>query len=396
MPPHNTLWDLRQVHRRCVGQSCKSTLAQRKPFLLPIMMKPLFSKVGIFGIGLLGGSVALGLRERFLAEEIHAYDPDPQALEDALALQVVDKVHTSLGSWIGELDLGVLAAPMGVLVSEGQKLAGFSSPHTLWIDVGSVKLPVVEALTGFLPNFVGSHPMAGSEKAGVEAAHAGLLQNAVWVITPTPSTPAPALATLHELVQNLGAYPLEISPELHDRLVARISHLPYLLAVGLNRLVAKDPHQDLLMFLAAGGFRDLTRVASGSPRMSRDMLVANKEALRLAVEDLRSVMLELENLLDAPENLLEVAQDAKRTRDSLPIVKRSLLPVINELVVQVPDRPGQIATVSTALGNAGVNIKNFEVLAIRDEGGAIRMGFTTPEEREQARQILEGIGYKVR
>lgn len=360
------------------------------------MMKPLFGKVGIFGIGLLGGSVALGLRERFLAEEIHAYDPDPGALEDALALQVVDKVHTSLGNWVSDLELGVLAAPVGVLVGEGQKLARFASPHSVWLDVGSVKQPVVQALTGVLPNFVGSHPMAGSEKAGVEAAHAGLLQNAVWIITPTPHTTPSALEAVRSLVQNLGAYPLEMAPELHDRLVARISHLPYLLAVGLNRLVAQDPHQDLLIFLAAGGFRDLTRVASGSPRMSRDMVVANKQALREAIEDLRAVMLELENLLDFPERLLEVAQEAKRTRDSLPIVKRSLLPVMNELVVQVPDKPGQIAAVSTALGNAGVNIKNFEVLAIRDEGGAIRMGFATPEEREQARQILRGIGYKVR
>lgn len=360
------------------------------------MMMPLFGKVGIFGIGLLGGSVALGLRERFLAEEIHAYDPDPGALEDALALQVVDKVHTSLGGWVSDLELGVLAAPVGVLVGEGQKLARFASRHSVWLDVGSVKQPVVQALTGVLPNFVGSHPMAGSEKAGVEAAHAGLLQNAVWVITPTPHTTPSALETVRSLVQNLGAYPLEMAPELHDRLVARISHLPYLLAVGLNRLVAQDPHQDLLIFLAAGGFRDLTRVASGSPRMSRDMVVANKQALREAIEDLRAVMLELENLLDFPERLLEVAQEAKRTRDSLPIVKRSLLPVMNELVVQVPDKPGQIAAVSTALGNAGVNIKNFEVLAIRDEGGAIRMGFATPEEREQARQILQGIGYKVR
>ena len=94
--------------------------------------------------------------------------------------------------------------------------------------------------------------------------------------------------------------------------------------------------------------------------------------------------------------MLEAAQEAKRTRDSLPIVKRSLLPIMNELVVQVPDKPGQISTVSTALGQAGVNIKNFEVLAIRDEGGAIRMGFSSNQEREQARGILEGIGYKVR
>ncbi|WP_027882109.1 prephenate dehydrogenase/arogenate dehydrogenase family protein [Meiothermus rufus] len=359
-------------------------------------MKPLFSKVGIFGIGLLGGSLALGLRERFLAEEVHAYDPDPKALEDALALQVVDRVHASLGPWVGELELGVLAAPVGVLVEEGRRLAPLSSPQAIWMDVGSVKGAVVQGLTEVLPNFVGSHPMAGSEKAGVEAAHAGLLQNAVWVLTPSPKTNPTALSTVRTLVENLGAYPLEMPPELHDRLVARISHLPYLLAVGLNRLVAQDPHQELLMFLAAGGFRDLTRVASGSPRMSRDMVVANKEALRGAVEDLRAVLLELENLLERPEELLQAAQEAKRTRDALPIVKRSLLPSMHELVVQVPDKPGQIATVSTALGNAGINIKNFEVLAIRDEGGAIRMGFATLEEREQARGILEGIGYRVR
>lgn len=360
------------------------------------MMAPVFGKVGIFGIGLLGGSVALGLRERFLAEEIHAYDPDPQALEDALALQVVDKVHTAPDEWIAELDLGVLAAPVGVLVEEGRRLAPYARRESLWTDVGSVKAPVVRALSDALPNFVGGHPMAGSEKAGVEAAHAGLLENAVWVLTPGPQTAPEALTKLRKLVSDLGAYPLEVAPELHDRLVARISHLPYLLAVGLNQLVAQDEHRDLLMFLAAGGFRDLTRVASGSPRMSRDMVVTNREALREAVEDLRAVLAGLEEMLETPERLLEVAQEAKRTRDALPIVKRSLLPVMNELVVQVPDKPGQISTVSTALGEAGINIKNFEVLAIRDEGGAIRMGFATREEGEAARRVLQGIGYKVR
>jgi prephenate dehydrogenase len=161
-------------------------------------------------------------------------------------------------------------------------------------------------------------------------------------------------------------------------------------------MVAQDEHRDLLMFLAAGGFRDLTRVASGSPRMSRDMVVSNRAALQGAIEDLRAILLDLENQLEAPEALLSTAEEAKRTRDALPIVKRSLLPVMNELVVQVPDKPGQIARVSTALGEAGINIKNFEVLAIRDEGGAIRMGFGSLEEREAAKGVLEGIGYKVR
>ena len=358
-------------------------------------MKPLFAKVGIFGVGLLGGSVALGLKERFLAEEIHAYDQDPEALEKALFLGVADRVHPALGPWVGELQLGILAAPVGALVELGKALAPFASPESLWTDVGSVKAKVVGALEGRLPHFLGGHPMAGSERAGVGNAHAGLLQNAIWVLTPTPHTSPRAKEGIRKLVEALGAYPLEMTPELHDNLVARISHLPYLLAVALNRLVAQSPHRDLLMFLAAGGFRDLTRVASGSPRMSRDMVVENKEALKEAIEELREVRWELEGLLDEPEALLQAAEEAKRTRDSLPIVRRSLLPEMHDLVVQVPDRPGQIARIATALGEAGVNIKDIEVLTIREEAGAIRLGFASREERERAREVLAQAGYRL-
>ncbi|WP_114312684.1 prephenate dehydrogenase/arogenate dehydrogenase family protein [Thermus caldifontis] len=358
-------------------------------------MKPLFGKVGVFGVGLLGGSVALGLKERFLAEEVHAYDQDPEALEKALFLGVADRIHPKPGPWVGELELGILAAPVGALADLGKTLAPFAHPQSLWTDVGSVKAKVVGALEGLLPHFLGGHPMAGSERAGVENAHAGLLQNAIWVLTPTERTSPKAKESLRQLVEALGAYPLEIPPELHDQLVARISHLPYLLAVALNHLVAHSPHRDLLMFLAAGGFRDLTRVASGSPRMSRDMVVENKEALKEAIEELRGVLWELEGLLDEPEALLRVAEEAKRTRDSLPIVRRSLLPEMHDLVVQVPDRPGEIARIATALGEAGVNIKDIEVLTIREEAGAIRLGFASREERARAKEVVSQAGYRV-
>ncbi|TBH21444.1 prephenate dehydrogenase/arogenate dehydrogenase family protein [Thermus thermamylovorans] len=358
-------------------------------------MKPLFGKVGIFGVGLLGGSVALGLKERFLAQEVHAYDQDPLALEKALFLGVVERVHAGLGPWVGELELGILAAPVGALPGLGRALAPLAHPQSLWTDVGSVKGEVVAALEGLFPRFLGGHPMAGSERAGVENAHAGLLQNAVWVLTPTERTAPEAKERVRQLVEALGAYPLEMPPLLHDRLVARVSHLPYLLAVALNRMVARSPERDLLMFLAAGGFRDLTRVASGSPRMSRDMVVTNREALREAVEELRGLLLELEELLEQPEALLEAAEEAKRTRDALPIVRRSLLPEMHDLVVQVPDRPGEIARVATALGEAGVNIKDLEVLTIREEAGALRLSFATREERETARRVLARAGYRL-
>lgn len=356
----------------------------------------MFARVGIFGTGLLGGSVGLGLRERFLAEEVVAYDPDPTALEAALALGAADRIETRLGPWIGELDLGVLAAPVGALEALGREVARHAAPTTLWTDVGSVKAPVVATLEPLLPRFVGGHPMAGSERAGVENAHAGLLQNAAWILTPSRRTAAEDLKQLEHLVEALGAYPLLVAPELHDRLVARVSHLPYLLAVALNRIVDADPNRETLMFLAAGGFRDLTRVASGSPRMSRDMVVANRAALREAARDLKAVLDELVERLDEPEDLLAYAEEAKRVRDSLPVVRRTLLPVQHDLVVAVPDRPGELARITSALGEAGVNIKDIEVLNIRDEGGAIRLGFVSSEEKQAGRQVLESIGYRTR
>ena len=355
-----------------------------------------FERVGIFGVGLLGGSLGMGLRERFLADEVVAYDPNPNALGGALAVGAADRIEPSLGPWVAELDLGILAAPVGALPGLGAEVARLAGAGTLWTDVGSVKAPVVAALETILPRFVGGHPMAGSEQAGVENAHAGLLENATWVLTPTERSNPKDIELLKGLVRDLGAYPLLLPPDLHDRLVARISHLPYLLAVALNLLVGSDPDRDTLIYLAAGGFRDLTRTASGSPVMSRDMVATNKEALRLAAADLQELLSELVRKLDDPEALLAAASEAKRVRDSLPVVKRSLLPVQYDLVVAVADRPGELARITSALAAANVNIKDIEVLNVRDEGGAIRLGFASAAEKEAGRAVLEAGGYRTR
>ena len=135
-------------------------------------MDPLFHKVGIFGVGLLGGSIALGLRDRFLAQEVHAYDPDPMALETARGVGAVDHAHPTLGPWVEELELGILAAPVGELTGLSEALAPYAAA-TLWTDVGSVKSSVVREVTPLLPRFVPGHPMTGSERVGVQNAHAG-------------------------------------------------------------------------------------------------------------------------------------------------------------------------------------------------------------------------------
>ena len=359
-------------------------------------MRPaaLMKTLVVAGVGLIGGSIGLGARQRFLAERVVGLDPDPTVLEAALGMGVIDEAQLSPGPWLAEAELVVLASPARTLVENARTLEPHLSTHTVVTDVGGVKQEVVAAL-GHL-RFVGGHPMAGSEKIGVVHADASLLENAVWVLTPTPDTDTGALETTRRFVEHLGAHPIEIDPARHDRLVAAVSHTPYLTALALMHLVANSEDRDKLMLLAAGGFRDLTRVASGSPRMSRDMVVGNKAAVKEALGGLRRELERLEGLLDDPEGLLAEAEAAKRSRDSIPIVRRSLIPARFEVVIAVPDRPGELARITKALGDAEVNIKDIEVLSIREAGGAIRLVFASDDELETATRALTAAGYEAR
>ncbi len=356
--------------------------------------KALFGTVVIAGVGLIGGSVGLGIRQRFLADHVVGLDFDPEALEAARGMGVIDEARLQPDTWLHKADLVILASPARTLVASARALAPFTRKDTLFTDVGSIKAEICTELADL--RFVGGHPMAGSERVGVQNADAGLLENAVWVLTPGPTTDPDALDRVRDFVACLGANPIETTPEQHDRLVAAVSHLPYLSAVALTELAAQDRDKDLMMLLAAGGFRDLTRVASGSPRMSRDMVVGNKEALRAALASFRGYLEELEDLLKDPEAMLGRAEDAKRARDAFPIVRRSLLPARFEVVIAVPDRPGELARITRALGDAGVNVRDIEVLSVREAGGALRLAFDDEQGLERGRQALTAAGYEAR
>ena len=347
-----------------------------------------FDTVVVAGVGLIGGSVALGLRERLLARRIIGLDASAAALEEALALGVIDEARTAPGEWLGSADLVVLAVPVKVLASLARSLAPHLAPGALMTDVGSVKMGIAAEFEALgVRAFVPGHPMTGSERGGVANASAGLLENAVWVLTPTERTPLTALSRMRRLVEQLGAAPVVMPPDAHDKLVATVSHLPYLASLALTHMVARD---ERLSLLAAGGFRDLTRVASGDPRMSRDMVVENKVALREALHSFSRQLSHLADTLDDPEELLLAASEGKRTRDNLPVVKRSLLPPKYDLVVAVPDKPNQIGAITRILGEASINIKDIEVLAIREHGGAIRLGLEEAGDVDRAAALLAG------
>jgi len=361
----------------------------------------LVGTVVLAGVGLIGGSVGLGLQQRFLARRVIGFDLDPAVLEAARGLGIIDDAKLHAGPWLAEADLVVLATPARSLVRLAHEMAPFLRPDCVLTDVGSAKAEVVAALSGARMRsgalrFVGGHPMAGSERVGVLHADAALLENAVWVLTPNADTDPEALALVQRVVAGLGAHAIEVDPELHDRLVATVSHVPYLAAVALTHLVAEAEERDLLMLLAAGGFRDLTRVASGSPRMSRDMVVANRSAVRDAAARFGRALTSLAERLDDPDALLDAAEAAKRTRDALPVVRRSLMPARFEVVIAVPDRPGQLARITRALGDADVNVKDIEVLGIREAGGALRLAFDSLEAQQRAADVLRAAGYEAR
>ncbi len=354
----------------------------------------MFHTVVLAGVGLIGGSVGLGIHQRFLAERVVGLDQDPAVLDAARGLGIIDEAHLGPGPYLAEADLVVLATPAKTLVRLARDVAPLLADGAIVTDVGSVKGGVVRALRGL--RFVGGHPMAGSDKAGVLHADAALLENAVWVLTPDSHTDPVALERVQAFVEALGARPIRVDPDRHDRLVATVSHLPYLAAVALTTLVEKGEERELQMLLAAGGFRDLTRVASGSPRMSRDMVAGNRDALRRAVAAFRGELEALEAILDDDAALLERAERAKRTRDSIPIVRRGLLPARFEMVIAVADRPGEFARITQALGRASVNIKDLEVLGIRESGGAVRIAVESAEALERGKRALASAGYEVR
>lgn len=359
--------------------------------------------VAVAGVGLIGGSIGLGIRRHGVARRIAGYDVDPVTLEAAHGMGVVDETWLSPGPWLAEVDLLVLAAPSGSIVPLAERMMPSLRDGAVVTDVGSVKGPVVAGVRELLArpgmprvSFVGGHPMAGSERGGVLAANAGLMENAVWVLTPEPDTDSAALALVRGFVTDLGARAIEMSPEQHDELAATVSHLPYLAAVALTGMVDEGEDRELKMLLAAGGFRDLTRVASGDPRMSRDMVFTNRDAVLVALRRFREQLDSLESLLEEPNSLLERAQAAKRARDGIPIVRRGLLPARYEATVAVLDQPGELARITRALADASINIKDLEVLSVRESGGALRLAFESADQLRSAGEVLAAIGYQVR
>lgn len=266
----------------------------------PLPPGPL-SRVAIVGVGLIGGSLGMALRGRRLAQTVVGVGRDAARLETARRLGAVDEIATDLAAGVAGADLVVLATPIRQIIADLETLSPLLSPGALVTDVGSTKAEIARAGDTALPGgaFVAGHPMAGSERSGVEAANPELFIEAVWALTPTAATNADALVRLKALAQGVGARVLVLEPEEHDRAVAVTSHLPHVLAYALAALAAdtarNSPH---LYDLAAGSFTSATRVAASPPDLWQDVALTNRaalaEVLRAYRDDLDAVLTALD------------------------------------------------------------------------------------------------------
>jgi prephenate dehydrogenase len=358
--------------------------------------------VAIVGTGLIGASLGLALRRHDDVTEVVGADRDVEQLAVALRRGALTRAASSLAEAARDVDLAILAVPVSAVPAVAAEVGPALRPGAILTDVASVKGRIVEVLQASVPwgvHAIGGHPMAGSHEAGAAHASAELFVGATYLLTPTTHTDPQAYRRLHTLLAGIGARVLAVDPAHHDTLVAVTSHLPQLAATTLMNLAAgraRSEHAGLLL-LAAGGFRDATRVAASNPDLWLDICAENRAAIVEVLDDYGERLRALRAELAAGDEdaLREALEDARKARRSLP-GKETATGALVELHLPIPDRPGVLAQVTTTVGSAGVNIEDLAIEHAPEGGrGTLRLAIIGPKPAARARRALEALGYEV-
>jgi prephenate dehydrogenase len=361
-------------------------------------------KIAILGIGLIGGSLALGLKERTDAVVV-GYDRSEKDLRYAMAIGAVDDWTTSLPQAVSDADMIVIALPVGQIKQMIETLAELPlKPSCIVTDVGSTKSEIMEASRKLKEKgivFIGGHPMAGSHQSGIQAARSLLFENAYYVLTPDPEASLWEVQKISQLLHKATRAELVImNAAHHDRIVGAISHLPHIIAAGLVNVVGNyNEENEWFHRLAAGGFRDLTRIGASHPVMWRDILLSNRKALLKLMDDWIAKMEEVRSAIsDGEREQIEAFfSRSRRLRQQLPDKKRrGILEPRYECHVDVPDQPGVIGKIATLLGDENINISNLEVMENREEiPGVLKIAFKKEKDYLAAISVLRREGLEV-
>lgn len=357
--------------------------------------------VGFIGLGLIGGSIAKALKKSDSPFYITAYNRSPEPLVEAVADGVVDRAAHEIDNAFCGCDIIFLCTPVEHNSTYLSLLKGIIKKGCIITDVGSVKGYIHETVRalGMEDCFIGGHPMAGSEKTGYFAATDTMLENAYYIITPTPLTPKESLDFYIGIVRKTGAVPIVAEPDRHDYAVAGISHVPHLIASGLVNTVRENDTDDCLMkMLAAGGFKDITRIASSSADMWSQICMTNSVQISLLLGKYIDYLSKVKEQIDSSDRtaITEMFVQSKEYRDSISIRNSGPIPQSHAIYCDIEDKEGALSDITGLLFAGGINIKNIEIIHNREyRDGVLLIDFYDKDSSSRAFKILSENGRSV-
>lgn len=355
---------------------------------------------GFIGLGLIGGSIAKAIKNALPDAKIIAFDVNKESIELAVSEQIVDVAAPEVDETFSACDYLFLCAPVSHNADNLNIVKKVLSKNCILTDVGSVKsdIHVHIAKAGLSAQFIGGHPMAGSERTGYINSKALLLENAYYILTPTEEVSADKVAAYQNLVKLMGAIPLILSCNQHDYITAAVSHLPHIIAASLVNLVRDSDSPDGLMkMIAAGGFKDITRIASSSPEMWQQICLTNTDNILVLLSDYISSLEKIRDDLTEQSSgeLYDLFSDARTYRDSFINASSGPIKRVYTLNVDIADEPGALASIATMLALHAISIKNIGITHNREfEDGVLRIEFYDEESVESAKQLLGTKGYQ--
>ncbi|KIL48927.1 prephenate dehydrogenase [Jeotgalibacillus alimentarius] len=355
--------------------------------------------VFIIGLGLIGGSIGLSILKEYPGATVTGFDIKKEEIRLAKALNAISQGSDSLQEDAERADLIIICTPVNETVELMKTISSFNlKPGVIVTDVGSTKKRIMESSHLFSEkgiSFIGGHPMAGSHKSGVSAAKAILFENAFYLLTPAEPHDTESVAALKKWLKGSKAKFLEVKPEEHDHITGMVSHFPHIIASSLVHQV-KDNYQrqPLISSLAAGGFRDISRIASSNPEMWRDITVHNIDTLKTLMSEWQEEMNRVIDMLER-NNAADIHayfSEAKTFRDSMPILQKGAIPSFYDLFVDVPDYPGVISEITGILAKEEISIVNLRIMETREDiYGVLTISFQTEEDRKRGADCISSV-----
>ncbi len=356
-------------------------------------------KIAVIGLGLIGGSLAKALRFRLGFKDIIAVDSSRASLDAALKEGVISSGYTEINNELSQCNIIFICTHVRIAVKYIEEISRIVRPGTIITDSASTKEEILN-FANSLPHpvsFIGGHPMAGSEKAGYSSGSAHMFENAYYILCPGVNSSPEDIRIISDIITGIGAIPVIADSAEHDRITGTISHLPHVVAAALVNLVMESDTKDAKMQqLAAGGFRDLTRIASSNPGLWENIVLSNRHQLLDILKKYIGLLEDFKEQLNScsGKEIFEFFKTSSEYRNSMPDTKTSLLPPLYEITVDVVDRPGSIAEIATVLSADGINIKNMNISNSREyEQGCLRITLSDQDSMKKSLELLKSKGY---